>query len=88
MLNDYWHLKKKLSPKVTNNKIDEIYKIALNSGATGGKIIGSGGGGYLLIYCKKKFQAKLKKKLNKLVFVNFKFIEKGSEIIFKSYSNE
>ena len=84
ILNEYWHLKKKLSSKVTNNKINEIYKIALTNGATGGKIIGSGGGGYLLIYCKKKFQKKLKNKLNKLVFVNFKFTEKGSEIIFKS----
>ena len=84
MLNEYWHLKKKLSSKVTNNKIDEIYKVALNNGATGGKIIGSGGGGYLLVYCKKKFRKQLQKKLNKLVFVNFKFTEKGSEIIFRS----
>ena len=84
MLNEYWYLKKKLSSKVSNNKIDEIYKIALSNGASGGKIIGSGGGGYLLIYCKKKFQKKLKKKLNKLVFINFKFTEEGSRIIFKS----
>ena len=70
--------------EVNNNKIDEIYNVALNNGATGGKIIGSGGGGYLLVYCKKKFQKRLQKKLNKLVFVNFKFTQKGSEIIFRS----
>ena len=84
MLNEYWQLKKKLSSMVSKSKIDEIYKVALKNGAIGGKIIGSGGGGYLLIYCKKKFQKKLKNKLNKLVFINFKFTEEGSKIIFKS----
>ena len=55
MLNDYWHLKKSLSKKVTNYKIDEIYNIAMNSGASGGgKVIGSGGGGFILVYCKKR----------------------------------
>ena len=84
MMSDYWELKKKLSPKVTNNTIDEIYNIALINGATGGKIIGSGGGGFLLMYCKKKYQLNLQKKLRKLPLINFKFINQGSKVIFKN----
>jgi len=83
-LNEYWSLKKKLSNKVSNRKIDEIYKECLNSGATGGKIIGSGGGGFLLMYCKEKHLSSLKKKIYKLPIINFNFTEDGSKIIFKS----
>ena len=84
VLNEYWSLKKKLSNKVSNRKIDEIYKECLNSGATGGKIIGSGGGGFLLMYCKEKHLSSLKKKIYKLPIINFNFTEDGSKIIFKS----
>lgn len=84
MMGDYWDLKKKLSPKVTNDKINEIYDIALLNGATGGKIIGSGGGGFLLMYCEKKYQSNLQKKLRKLPLVNFKFVNQGSNAIFMS----
>ena len=84
LMHEYWNIKKKLSPKVTNNTIDEIYNTALINGATGGKIIGSGGGGFLLMYCKKKYQPILQKKLKKLTLVNFKFVSDGSKIIFKN----
>jgi D-glycero-alpha-D-manno-heptose-7-phosphate kinase len=84
ILNEYWSIKKSLSRKVSNNKIDEIYNEAIKSGASGGKIIGSGGGGFLLMYCKKKNHLSLKKKLRKLPVIRFNFIKKGSEIIFKS----
>ena len=84
MLNDYWKIKKSLSSKVSNNKIDEIYAECLNAGAIGGKIIGSGGGGFLLIYCQKRCLSRLKKRLNKLAIIDFSFTQNGSEIIFKS----
>ena len=84
ILNEYWFLKKKLSNKVSNLKIDEIYNECISSGASGGKIIGSGGGGFLLVYCKKKFQKNLKKRLKKLPIINFNFTDEGSKIIFKS----
>ena len=84
ILNEYWNIKKKLSSKVSNVKIDEIYNESLSAGASGGKIIGSGGGGFLLIYCKKKFHSRLKKRLNKLPIVKFNFVNEGSKIIFKS----
>ena len=63
---------------------DEIYNLAIKCGASGGKVIGSGGGGFVLVYCKKKYQKKLFKNFNKLPIIKFKFVNKGSEIIFKS----
>ena len=83
-LNEYWHIKKDLSNKVSNYQIDDIYKTAINAGASGGKIIGSGGGGFLLVYCKKRYHSLLKKKLNKLPIIKFNFIKTGSKIIFRS----
>ena len=74
-------LKKKLSQKVSNNKIDEIYDEAISCGASGGKLLGAGGGGFFLFYCKKNKQNSLKKKLNKFTSLNFEFINSGSEII-------
>jgi D-glycero-alpha-D-manno-heptose-7-phosphate kinase len=50
-LDEAWKYKKKLSPKVTNPHIDEMYEEARRHGAVGGKITGAGGGGYLLLYC-------------------------------------
>ena len=84
LLNEYWFLKKKLSNKVSNSKIDEIYNECINAGASGGKIIGSGGGGFLLMYCKKKFHNTFKKRLQKLPIVSFKFVEEGGKIIFEN----
>jgi len=83
-LNEYWLIKKRLSNKVSNKKIDEIYKECLLAGASGGKIIGSGGGGFLLIYCKKKNHINLKRRINKLPIINFNFINEGSKIVFRS----
>ena len=84
ILNEYWVIKKRLSNKVTNKKIDEIYNEAILAGASGGKIIGSGGGGFLLVYCKKKYQLNLRKRLRKLPIIKFNFINDGSKIIFRS----
>jgi len=84
LLNKYWNLKKKLSPKVTNKKLDFIYKKLINNGALGAKIIGSGGGGFFLVYCEKNKQRKLIKRLNKYQFVNFRFENSGTKIIYNS----
>lgn len=84
VLNEYWSIKKKLSNKVTNNKINEIYNEALLAGCLGGKILGSGGGGFLLMYCNKNNQLKVKKRLKKLSTIKFNFVNHHSKIIFKS----
>ena len=49
---DYgWQSKKRMSSKITNPQIDELYDEAIKAGALGGKLLGAGGGGYLLMYC-------------------------------------
>jgi len=53
MFRDHWEMKKKLSSGVTNDKINSIYKSALDNGALGGKISGAGGGGFFTFYCNK-----------------------------------
>ena len=84
LMNDYWNIKKKLSKKVTNSFINEIYKEGLNNGAIGGKVIGSGGGGFLLFCCKKNKQKKFLNGFKRLPIIKFKFTDSGSEVIFKN----
>jgi D-glycero-alpha-D-manno-heptose-7-phosphate kinase len=81
LLNDYWNLKKKLLNDISNTQIDELYKEAMISGARGGKIVGAGGGGFILFYAKPEIQKKLIYKFSKLTPVNFNFSEEGSKII-------
>lgn len=83
LLDNYWNLKKKLSNEVSSSLIDEIYKEAKISGAKGGKIIGAGGGGFILFYAKPEVQKKLEKKFNKLTPVRFDFSNEGSKVIFR-----
>ncbi len=84
LLNDFWHLKKTLSKNISNTYIDEIYNKAISAGALGGKLIGAGGGGFLLLYANKNKQKKIMKSLSKLTSVKFKFEYEGSRIIFKN----
>ena len=84
LMNDYWNIKKKLSKKVTNSFINEIYKEGLNNGAIGGKVIGSGGGGFLLFCCKKNKQKKFLNGFKRLPIIKFKFTDSGSEVVFKN----
>jgi len=82
LLHETWSLKRSLSPSVSNSFIDDTYLDAQSAGAVGGKIIGAGGGGFLLLFVPPSDQAKVKKKLNKLLHVPFKFEREGSQIIF------
>jgi D-glycero-alpha-D-manno-heptose-7-phosphate kinase len=51
LLHSAWESKKHISPRISNNWIDEMYETARKHGAIGGKITGAGGGGYMLLYC-------------------------------------
>ena len=83
LLNSAWNIKKQLGKSITNNKIDELYDYALKNGALGGKILGAGGGGFLLLYMKKKDRINFLNKNKKIINIPFKFSDTGSEIIFK-----
>jgi D-glycero-alpha-D-manno-heptose-7-phosphate kinase len=51
LLGEAWAQKKRMSPYITNERIDELYELALSKGALGGKLTGAGGGGYILLFC-------------------------------------
>ncbi len=82
LLNEFWKLKRSLSPQVSNSEIDEIYQKARRAGALGGKLIGAGGGGFLLLFVPPENQKKVRASLKKLIHVPFKFEREGSQIIF------
>ncbi len=82
LLHENWRIKRSLTSYVSNTKIDEIYKSAYNSGASGGKILGAGGGGFILFYVKEKYRYKVLNNLKKLTYVPFKFEDSGSKIIY------
>jgi D-glycero-alpha-D-manno-heptose-7-phosphate kinase len=82
ILHENWLLKQKLASKISNAEIDEIYKAGLKSGATGGKLLGAGGGGFMLFYCEKEKQNKLISALKDYDTIDFKFEHDGSKIIY------
>jgi len=79
ILDENWSLKKNLSNKVSNLKINEIYDEAINAGAVGGKLLGAGGGGYFVFLVPQEKQKKVRKNLQKLEQVNFNFDTNGSQ---------
>jgi len=84
LLHESWKLKRTLSSKVSTPAIDDIYAAARSAGAKGGKLLGAGGGGFLLIFADPKAQKKIRQKLKKLLYVPFRFDGLGSQIIFYS----
>ena len=82
LLHEAWIAKRGLSPEVSNGEVDELYQTAQNAGALGGKLLGAGGGGFLLLFARPDDHASLKKKLEGLIHVPFRFETAGSQIIF------
>jgi len=81
-LDEAWLKKKSLSSGISNEQIDDMYDRAKKAGALGGKVLGAGGGGFLLLYCKKDKQDAVKNELKEYRFVDFKFEAAGTRIIF------
>ncbi len=81
LIHEAWILKRELAEGVTTKEIDEIYKEGLGAGALGGKILGAGGGGFILFVVPPENQANLQKQLSKLVHVKFNFDSVGSNIV-------
>jgi len=79
---DYtWKLKRGITTSVSTNEIDELYDIAKAAGASGGKLLGAGGGGFLLLYVEKEKQTAVKKALSRLLHVPFRFESEGARVI-------
>lgn len=82
LLHENWKIKRDLTSKISTDHIDEIYEEALRAGAWGGKLLGAGGGGFMLIFAKPERHPKIKKRLKHLLHVPFRFENLGSQIIF------
>lgn len=81
LLNYTWELKKSLSTKITNDNIDIMYKKAIKAGAIGGKLLGAGGGGFMIFYVEPHQQQKVIKALDGYLHIPFNLDFEGSRII-------
>lgn len=82
LLHESWKLKRSLSPKISTSYVDQVYEAGLAAGAIGGKLIGAGGGGFVLLFVPPEKQPAVMRRLRKLVHVPIKFEFSGSRIIF------
>jgi D-glycero-alpha-D-manno-heptose-7-phosphate kinase len=81
LLHESWKIKRTLTQKITNPAIDEIYEAGLSAGALGGKLLGAGGGGFMLFYVAPERRDALRTRLKKLLCVPFAFSTKGSQVV-------
>ena len=81
LLHESWLYKRNLSSMVSTPAIDAMYEQAISAGATGGKILGAGGGGFLLLFVRPELQSKVRERLNGLIHVPFEFEDSGSRIV-------
>lgn len=80
-LHETWMLKRELSDKVSNPEIDALYARACTAGALGGKVLGAGGGGFLLLYVPMDEQGAVREALKDLLEVPFRFGNEGSKVV-------
>ena len=83
ILHENWELKRQLASGVTNEKIDNWYKKALDAGAIGGKLLGAGGGGFLLFYVQEENHNRLRRALSELREIEFTFEQVGTTIVYQ-----
>ena len=79
-----WGLKKQMAERITSANIDNLYEAALDAGATGGKIAGAGGGGFLLLYCTPDRQHAVRSILAELKELPFSLERDGTKVIFNA----
>lgn len=82
LLHEGWQAKRSLSSRVSNARLEDIYDRARASGAIGGKVIGAGGGGFMLLFVPPCAQLRVRAELRELIVVPFRFERSGSQIIF------
>jgi D-glycero-alpha-D-manno-heptose-7-phosphate kinase len=82
LLHESWLLKRSLCDHISNQRIDDLYALARSAGAVGGKILGAGGGGFLLLYCTPEKQPSLLQKLSFLKLFPFRIESGGTQIVY------
>lgn len=88
LLHEQWRVKKQMSSQITNDNIDAIYQAGINAGALGGKLLGAGGGGFMLFYVKPDQQSHVRQALSHLLYVPARFDHSGSQIVYHSIEDE
>ena len=88
LLDEQWKVKRSLTDKISNKNIDEIYDAGISAGALGGKLLGAGGGGFMLFYVPKDKQNAVRNALKSKLYVPFRFESTGSTIIYYSHEDE
>jgi D-glycero-alpha-D-manno-heptose-7-phosphate kinase len=81
LLDQNWKYKRSLSDKVSSPEIDQIYEAAMKAGAIGGKLLGAGGGGFMVFLVKPALQKKVREALSHLIHVPFRFENNGSRVV-------
>lgn len=81
LLDQAWKYKRTLSDRVTTPEIDHIYEQAMRAGSIGGKLLGAGGGGFLLLFARPSRQAEIRERLRNLIHVPFRFEDSGSRVV-------
>jgi len=87
LLDDSWRIKKKLSSGISNPMINEMYEAARHAGAIGGKILGAGGGGYMILYVPPRYQGAVADALSNHSLFDFNFTDEGSRVVYNDEPN-
>ena len=82
LLNKSWQLKRQTGKAISNNAIDELYDKGIKAGALGGKLLGAGGGGFLIFYVQPEYQVNVKKAMKDLLYIPFEFETEGTTVIY------
>ena len=85
LLDDQWKIKRNLTSKISSKDIDLIYETGIKAGALGGKLLGAGGGGFMLFYVPQNKHTSVRKALKSKLFVPFRFEFTGSKIVYYSH---
>jgi D-glycero-alpha-D-manno-heptose-7-phosphate kinase len=80
LLHQGWQLKRSLTERISNSSIDEIYDAGISAGALGGKLLGAGGGGFMLFYVPPERKQEVRMRLKNLLCIPFAFSSRGSEV--------
>jgi D-glycero-alpha-D-manno-heptose-7-phosphate kinase len=81
LLHEGWQIKRSLTQRITNADIDAIYEAGRSAGALGGKLLGAGGGGFILFFVPQERRQALRERLKKLLCVPFSFSSRGSHVV-------
>jgi D-glycero-alpha-D-manno-heptose-7-phosphate kinase len=81
LLDESWKLKRTLTRNISNASIDEIYEAGRSAGAIGGKLLGAGGGGFMLFFVQPERREALRARLQKLLCIPFNFSNRGSQVV-------